>query len=297
LSTHSRLLDVRPVPGLTIGDPGRSALEIRPGTPTRPWSRPDTAVDAATMAGLEVRAASRRGLYHKYAGTPRQDAYSLAVQGDGAGLVVTVCDGLGSMANSHHAADLVCAGLPELLVDAVEDLAWTAAFQSVSADVTVADAEAGPMATTVVAGVFRTGPDRTTRVRLASVGDSSAWLLSAGRWRRLLPAPNDGDGEDGGVADARTSALPAERPEHEECLVELSPGDAVFLMTDGVGTPLDADSGEVADALAELWAAPPEDLDFAAQVGFARRSFDDDRTVVGVWLPPAELGERRGADG
>jgi hypothetical protein len=64
-----------------------------------------------------------------------------------------------------------------------------------------------------------------------------------------------------------------------------------------VDTPLGAGTGEVGRVLADLWAAPPEMLDFAAQVGFARRTFDDDRTVVGVWLPPGTpVGGDRAAD-
>jgi hypothetical protein len=53
-------------------------------------------------------------------------------------------------------------------------------------------------------------------------------------------------------------------------------------MTDGVGNPL-AWSAEVRDTLARWWTRPPDPLGFAAQVGFARKSHIDDRTVVGIW--------------
>ena len=41
--------------------------------------------------------------------------------------------------------------------------------------------------------------------------------------------------------------------------------------------------GPVGSFLAQMWKTPPDMLSFGGQVGFARRSFDDDRTVVGVW--------------
>ena len=59
-------------------------------------------------------------------------------------------------------------------------------------------------------------------------------------------------------------------------------GGALFAMSDGVGNPL-AWSTEVRATLAQWWSRPPDPLSFAAQVGFARKSHVDDRTVVGIW--------------
>ena len=59
----------------------------------------------------------------------------------------------------------------------------------------------------------------------------------------------------------------------------------IFLMTDGVGDPLGRGDGPVGRFLATEWAEPPDMLSFAGQVAFARRSYDDDRTVVGVRAP------------
>ena len=36
---------------------------------------------------------------------------------------------------------------------------------------------------------------------------------------------------------------------------------------------------------------PPDPFTFAAQVGFARKSHMDDRTVVGIWPSPGEADE------
>ena len=47
--------------------------------------------------------------------------------------------------------------------------------------------------------------------------------------------------------------------------------------------------------LAAWWARPPDPLTFAAQVGFARKTHVDDRTVVGIW--PDESDEDAGQEG
>jgi hypothetical protein len=60
------------------------------------------------------------------------------------------------------------------------------------------------------------------------------------------------------------------------------PGEVLVLMSDGVGDPLVDGAGEVGRVLSGAWRRPPRDVDFAAQVGFAKRTYDDDRTVVAV---------------
>jgi hypothetical protein len=69
----------------------------------------------------------------------------------------------------------------------------------------------------------------------------------------------------------------------ERSLGFLRADEALFVMTDGVGDPLGDAAGEVGQFLGEVWRAAPDVLTFAAQVGFARQTYDDDRTVVGVW--------------
>jgi len=64
----------------------------------------------------------------------------------------------------------------------------------------------------------------------------------------------------------------------------------IFLMSDGVGTPL-AMNTEVQTTLANWWKNPPDPFTFARQVAFARKSFVDDRTVIGIWLEPMNGGE------
>jgi hypothetical protein len=49
-------------------------------------------------------------------------------------------------------------------------------------------------------------------------------------------------------------------------------------------------SHDVQEVLAGWWMQPPDPFTFAAQVGFARKSHMDDRTVVGIW-PDHTSGE------
>ena len=68
----------------------------------------------------------------------------------------------------------------------------------------------------------------------------------------------------------------------------LAPSEALILVTDGVGDPLGDGTGELGQQLATRWAYPPTIDAFLLDVNFLRRTFDDDRTAVGVWvLPPA----------
>ena len=76
-------------------------------------------------------------------------------------------------------------------------------------------------------------------------------------------------------------ALPASAPRLHQVDTVLDEG-ALFVMTDGVDVPLRG-TPEVRASLAAWWAQPPTVFDFGSQVGFARKSHLDDRTVVGVW--------------
>jgi len=84
-------------------------------------------------------------------------------------------------------------------------------------------------------------------------------------------------------------ALPAACPRLHHTEIAFTDG-ALFVMTDGVGLPL-ATTPEVGATLAGWWATPPPIFRFAGQVGFARKTHLDDRTVVGVWVvPPGAAG-------
>ncbi|GAA2962459.1 hypothetical protein GCM10010483_02000 [Actinokineospora diospyrosa] len=296
------------VPRYVIGEPGRAAALVVPRPSADLWGRKDTVldgfqVDSPNGAALAyVRAASVRGLSHRAYAKVRQDAYGVRVTGDGRYLVVAVADGLSAGALSHVAADTaVNRGIRRLnaLLTGADQAAveWAPFFRDLAADVErdcrddlfdrgVADANsrtlpeiAATMATTVSFAVLDLIPfDSGHRVVMGTVGDTSVWVLGDGGWQPTQPVKNDG-------ADLHSSAthalpLPAE-PVRAAGWVR--PGEALVVMTDGVGDPLGHGTGEVGARLAQLWRTPPHELEFTAQVGFARKTYDDDRTVVAVW--------------
>jgi hypothetical protein len=123
-------------------------------------------------------------------------------------------------------------------------------------------------------------------VQVMSLGDTSAWLLRPDHpmpWTPLQEMKNASSA----VASSSTAAVPAvPRTLAPPVVTELRAGDVLVLMSDGVGDPLGGGTGEVGEFLAEAWRTAPDPLTFAAQVGFRRRSYDDDRTVLAVWTSP-----------
>lgn len=116
-------------------------------------------------------------------------------------------------------------------------------------------------------------------------GDSSIWKLNATEWQPLFAEKR----LDTAIASNRVHPLPAISTPHI-ATVELTEGEALFLMTDGVGDPLQDGKGELGRTLKERWLLPPDPYQFAADVDFSRRSYDDDRTVLGVWWPEEQNG-------
>jgi hypothetical protein len=113
------------------------------------------------------------------------------------------------------------------------------------------------------------------------IGDTSVWVLRAdGTWESVTAVKNAGEA----VASSAVFALPLLPADTLVPLATtLGPGDALFVVTDGIGDPLGSGAGDVGDALRRIWASPPNRYEFAAQVDFGRRSHTDDRTVVGIW--------------
>jgi hypothetical protein len=272
-----------------IGEPGAAARGVRPDLPAVRDYVADTVLDATAAGSVDLRAASVRGLMHRYDGTPRQDAYSFVRQQDPDALVVTVCDGVGSLERSHEAAELVSQRLASALTrDAgTGGLRWAEAFASVSGDITHLRDH---MATTVVCAVVTELADGRHRAELAWIGDSAAYLLSASTWHAVGGSVKTIDAGDGPLTTT-TKALPSRSVSFSTADIEFGVGDGLFLMTDGVADPLGSGRGDVGSALADWWSTPPDKFTFGAQVDFARRSFDDDRTVVGVW-PAGRDGSR-----
>ncbi|ABW16494.1 protein serine/threonine phosphatase [Parafrankia sp. EAN1pec] len=305
-----------------VGDAGRQPL-VQVVAP-REGSPQDTALAEGEARQLVYRAASVRGISHQERGQPRQDAFTVRTSADGGWLVGCIADGVSQAPLSHQAAETVCAHMTEAIIDVTDRKAsleawldWDRVVQVANLAVlerahpvlrrkyrhrneldrlaalenglpTAAEAR-GVMSTTALAFIVGTEPDDYGRhlVMLGNAaGDCSAFLLREGRWTALTEVKNEGASVVSGVV----RSLPADTPSVRVIPATLSAGDALVVMTDGLGDPLGSATGVVSDFLAEGWSSPPALPDFAARVSFYRRTFADDRTAVVVWA-----GQRWGA--
>ncbi|CCH32234.1 protein phosphatase 2C domain-containing protein [Actinosynnema sp. NPDC047251] len=288
-----------------VGDPGRAAGNVVPVPDPAGWDRRDTVLDGFALLEApkkpiaEVRAASVRGLAHRHYGRVRQDEYGFRRTDDGRYFVIGVADGVSSGPMSHKAAILAARWATDKLAAALastepQRFPWGTFVQGVANRIERRgrdllgreDADlrevAGHLATTVLYAVVDLQPvDGAHPVHLLSIGDTSAWVLRGGkRWEPQAAVKNDGaDLHSGSV-----HALPVPPADLVPVRTTVAPGEALIVVTDGVGDPLGHGTGAVGAFLADAWAMPPASgLDFAAQTGFARKSFDDDRTAVGFW--------------
>jgi hypothetical protein len=270
-----------------IGDPGRAARELTAGLPPRLPAVPDHVLAEHCTAGLAIRAASIRGLMHRHRDQPRQDGFAVAHEVASDTTLVVVCDGVGSFPRSHEAAEFVTERLP---VAYWEHRDWDTAIAEVNAELRELSEQAArdnagspAMATTVVAVAI----ERATRgyvAHIAQSDDSTVWRLAPdGEWSAGVaePAAAEGAPHSGSVR-----GLPATPPHIHHSEISFDCG-ALFVMTDGVALPLTI-AAEVRDTLAEWWSSAPPIFEFGQQVGFARKSHLDDRTVVGVWVVPPD---------
>jgi hypothetical protein len=265
---------------LAIGEPGRAAVETPDGPPPATVGPPDIELSAVTLPGMRIRAASTRGVQHRVEQTLRQDAFALS-QAAGGVAVAAVCDGVGALDRSDYAAGLASQRLAEY---GAAGMSWPDAFAAANSELAKVAAEweamgTGAMATTAVA-VSVSWWEGLWIGEVAWVGDSPLWHLGDDRvWRSVTAAAERDGGQ--GFHSSGVRPMPTADGSCSWCGFRI-PGGALFAMTDGVGNPL-AWSAEVRETLARWWARPPDPLTFAAQVGFARKSHIDDRTVVGIW--------------
>jgi serine/threonine protein phosphatase PrpC len=287
----------------SVGDPGRAAGHVVPYPDRENWHRRDSVFDGVTLGvtrsgrRLVLRAASVRGLSHRAYGKPRQDEYGYRITPDGRYLVLCVADGLSSGPRSHLAAEVAVRTGTALLVTALAgttpaELDWEQIVGEVAGHIVVyarkrlpdgaemtVDDIVGWMGTTATYAVVDLA-DEVLDVHAVMVGDSSVWVLRADGWQPLSEVKNAG-------ADVATSAVEALPQVGQRDRVRLhtkvGAGEALVLMTDGVGDPLGDGDGEVGAFLGAAWRTPPHEVEFVGQVGFSRRTFDDDRTVIAVW--------------
>jgi serine/threonine protein phosphatase PrpC len=233
--------------------------------------------DGGDSEGWTLRAASVAGVRHRLAAEPGQDSFAWMLDADR--LVVAVADGLGGVPGSGATAGRAVAGA----VDAVMAASGSAPAQ-IAAGLDAANRAArGGGATTIVLALV--GPDGDAQ--LARVGDSTAFLVSAGgsHWQELFAAPADD------VVATVTAALPADEVQAEQSSVTVSAGDLLVLVTDGVADPWRDGPTTVAPALAAALAGRPSPLELARLADFSRQGCHDDRTLLAVWRTPAPAGE------
>lgn len=294
----------------TIGDPGRAFSHAVSLTELKHRDAHDIVIDAATIPDPEgtprliLRGASSRGLAHQQYADTRQDDHCTVLSRDGEWLVCLVADGVSAgewshlaakmateegaaqvitMLETHEPAEIPYREIYTRLADLLADVCATLPDSEPTVDLTQRDV-AKRMATTLVIGIVATRPsdDGTHAVTVVRLGDTSAWIVDDERgWIALGEVKNAGNV----IAESATACLPLV-PEADPVPVQttLGEGAALVLMTDGVGDPLGSGGGEVGRELARLWARPPHPLEFAAQVAFGRKTFDDDRGAIGVWL-------------
>lgn len=271
-------------PFYAIGDPGRAAREVPSGPPPTRAGRSDVELSSADLPGMLIRAASCRGILHRSAATVRQDAFALAQcygPDEPAAAITVVCDGVGSLEKSDWAADLVSRDLALL---GAAGTPWPDAFREVNEKLRKHAAEGLPagapleMATTAVAlRVCREDGDWVGDA--AWVADSSLWHLDDNDHWTMLAGPPGEDADD--YHSGHVRPMPSDDCGCSAARFRVS-GGALFLMTDGVANPL-MWAPDVQQALAQWWRRPPDPFTFAGQVGFAKRTHVDDRTVVGIW--------------
>lgn len=298
-----------------VGDPGRQH-EMVPYPAEIAAGRPDTTIDGASLGSIDYRAVSLRGLSHWAKKEPRQDAYLLRISANKQWLVGCVADGVSQPKYSHMAADIACREITRCITTALDDqpavtapddwrkvaegLPWQGAVDRASAAM-IAKARtgtrdpehAGPldahsvraaMATTAVGFAVAAGPaedGQVPYVLVVAAGDSSALILSRGHWHPITAVKNAGND----LASNAVLALPRD-VQVAPVAGFLRPGEALLVITDGIGEPMGGGTGEVGQFLAERWSRPPDLFAFAAHAAFYRRGFTDDRTAVAVWHTP-----------
>jgi serine/threonine protein phosphatase PrpC len=288
---------------IVIGTP---SPDVEP-VPTNPRFRdfpfrPDTVVDGWSNDVVTVRGASLRGHVHRHNGAPRQDDFALHLLPDGR-LIALVADGVSSAKQSHLGATMAVRQATQWLKTQMppqtEDTDWMglardAAYALVNQAQTMLHLQDPPdvgtaekeMATTLLCAVIEPVEEGALRAYVVGVGDSGAWLLREGNFTPILGGKT---ADESGISSNAVAGLPRLPGVLEASVVEIGAGDVLLLGTDGIGDPLGAGEGGVGNLFRELFGGnrPPSLIEFAHAVDFSRETFDDDRTLIAVMLPPS----------
>ena len=291
--------------------------------PARLAMRPDTVLDAWREPEVAMLAASTRGEGHRRSGAPRQDDCAVLYDAQLRRVIIAVADGVSSASHAHAAATSACrytaqwidqqcretpaAEIPwstligsaahQVRAVAEQILGDAADGASAVADTAGGDTDADRLerlnqlasvsATTlsvVVMDVFESDDGPVLRGSAACVGDSSVVRLSEQGFE-YLGAGKDED--EAGLSSSQVYPLPFYSPSAiEEFPVDVYADEFLLVGSDGVWDALGAGTGALGNAIATAVRRPhPSITEFGHVVDFVKDSFDDDRTLVAVWLP------------
>ncbi|MFJ8082208.1 protein phosphatase 2C domain-containing protein [Streptomyces sp. NPDC096205] len=277
--------------------PGSKAQRFPWLLPLRPAAS-GVAADEARLGDLVVRAASVVGPGHRCQepATARQDAYRIARDASGEFLLLAVADGVSSSSHAELGAAVAAATAVNVLRQRLDEpdraagLSAVGLFEEAAAAMEREAARRGLHPSDVCAVLLvavvparPTGPSGERTAWAAWVGDTSLWRLGERRWHY---AAGDRKGPSGGYeSNAVLHTLPADPHAAREAEVELRAGDAVSLVSDGVGDGL-AGLDDLNAYLAERWRLPLPVAAYIDDVGYDAERFLDDRTAITVWVEP-----------
>ncbi|MFD6187306.1 protein phosphatase 2C domain-containing protein [Streptomyces goshikiensis] len=272
-----------------------------------PTGLPGMRADGGLLRGRWIAAASLTGTSHLLHGTSGQDVYRYTATHDGSGLVLVVCDGLGSRPETAQTgAGLLASYLCEaaahitgqLMARAPQDVlrevlaTGNAAVRRHRAAVLEPLTDSDLASTVAVCWLplpaegdgdgdggseeYRALPGHAVRV-----GDCNVFTLAGGRYEAPFPAACEGP------ANVVTAYLPCEDAARvaEYAPVALAGVDAVVVTTDGLAIDL-FDSPSVRTWLASRWSVPCGPARMLDSLRYRRQGSHDDRTALITWSAP-----------
>jgi serine/threonine protein phosphatase PrpC len=273
-------------------------------------------VDIGTAGTLAVIGATIRGGKHRYQGGPNQDSYAIlhdeSVQSY---LLIAVSDGVSNAQFSGYSSRKLVRHTVRAMARslAIEpERIWTSKDLQEIANSAIINAADGmrvwetddldspkvpssqatiyDLSATLTVAIVPTNPlpNGNRPATVGFVGDSPSYILQNDTWQLITPAIKQGD-----VMDQSTAALPLQdnsKLKVDWIDVELAPGSALLVVTDGIGTSLDNGNTTLGEYLLSEWARPCSMKQFTNALDFDRSGEDDDRTVVAVWIPPFDSG-------